>query len=220
MVWRGVPDRRRGREAKGMRDGMEETIGAWWRRVQTLEYWEAILAGFEGFGPALPILLAMVESFVPALPLVGIVTLNVAAHGPLLGFLYSWVGTGLGSTLVFLFWRRVVKRCFWRVAQRSERLQKAERWVSRFDRRALFVLVMLPFTPSAFVNLAFGISDYDERQYLGTILGAKFVMIALLAMFGQSLVYALEEPQFLLLAAVALGVLYWLSKRFCKKNHL
>jgi hypothetical protein len=39
-------------------------------------------------------------------------------------------------------------------------------------------------------------------------------------MFGQSLVYALEEPQFLLLAAVTLGVLYWLSKKFCKKNHL
>jgi uncharacterized membrane protein YdjX (TVP38/TMEM64 family) len=205
---------------EGVREGMADTIMAWWQQLQTLEFWEAALAGFEGLGPALPILLAMVESFVPALPLVAIVTLNVAAHGAVQGFLYSWLGTALGSTLVFLFWRRVVKRFFWRVARRGKYLQKAERWVSRFDRRALFVLVMLPFTPSAFVNLAFGISEFDERQYLATITGAKFVMIALLAMFGQSLVYALEEPQFLALAAAVLVGLYWLSKKFCKKNHL
>lgn len=199
---------------------MKETILRWAHLVMTLEFWEQALAVFECLGPAVPILLAMIESFIPALPLVAIVTLNVAAHGTVLGFLYSWLGSASGCVLVFLFWRRIVKRHFWRLAQRSKKLQKAQAWVNDFDRTALFLLAAMPFTPSSFLNLAFGISDFGERRYIGTIVAAKAVMIALLALFGQSLVYALEQPLFLLLAAAVLGGLYWLSRKICRRNDL
>lgn len=75
-----------------------------------LEFWEGLLAGFEDLGPLVPILLAAVESFFPPLPLVAIVALNVAAHGGVLGFLYSWMGVAAGGTIMFLLWRRVFKR--------------------------------------------------------------------------------------------------------------
>ena len=106
-------------------DGLDE--------LGTLEYWEALLAGFEGLGPLVPILLAMVESFFPPLPLIAIVALNVAAHGGLLGFLDSWAGVALGGVIMFLFWRRLIKRFFWKVASRSPKLEKAQQWVNRFD---------------------------------------------------------------------------------------
>ena len=92
-------------------------------QLGTLEFWETLLDSFEGLGPVAPILLAMVESIFPPLPLIAIVALNVAAHGGLLGFVYSWVGVAAGGTVVFLFWRRVVKRFFWKLAYRSERLK-------------------------------------------------------------------------------------------------
>lgn len=79
-------------------------------QLGTLEFWKTLLDSFEGLGPVAPILLAMVESIFPPLPLIAIVALNVAAHGGLLGFVYSWVGVAAGGTVVFLFWRRVVKR--------------------------------------------------------------------------------------------------------------
>lgn len=199
---------------------MKGTIIKWAHLLMTLEFWENALAGFECLGPAVPILLAMIESFIPALPLVAIVTLNVAAHGTVLGFLYSWIGSATGSVLMFLFWRHVVKRFFWRIAVRSQKLQKAEQWVNEFDRTALFLLAILPFTPSSFLNLAFGISDFDARKYIYTIVAAKSVMIALLALFGQSVVYALQQPLYLVLSIAVLGGLYWLSKKICKKNHL
>lgn len=199
---------------------MKGTILKWAHLLTKLEFWQEALAVFECLGPAVPILLAMVESFIPALPLVAIVTLNVAAHGTVLGFLYSWIGSATGSVLVFLFWRHIVKRRFWRIAARSQKLQKAEAWVNNFDRTALFLLATMPFTPSSFLNLAFGISDFDERRYIYTIVAAKSIMIALLALFGQSLVYALEQPLFLVLALAVLGGLYGLSKVICKKNHL
>ena len=199
---------------------MQTTLMGWIHQLGTLEYWEALLAGFEGLGPLVPILLAMVESFFPPLPLVAIVALNVAAHGGLLGFLYSWAGVALGGSIMFLFWRRLVKRYFWKVASRWPRLEKAQRWVSRFDTSSLFLLALLPFTPSSFMHLAFGISDFDEKRYLVTMLLGKGVMVAMMSVFGQSLVSSLKNPVYLLLSIALWGGMYWVSKKFCKRHDL
>lgn len=188
------------------------------KMIFTLEFWEKLLYSFQILGPLAPILLAAIESFIPVLPLVAIVALNVAAHGGLLGFLYSWAGTCLGCMAVFLFFRRVVKGPFSRLADRSAKVNAAREWVNRFNPATLFFLAILPFTPSSFLNFAFGVSDFDERKYLLTMFGAKVVMIGLLALFGQSVVEALEKPVYIVLAVVLLLVLWWIS-RIVRKRH-
>lgn len=197
---------------------MEMTMIGWLHQLGTLEFWKALLEGFGGLGPIAPVILAMVESFFPPLPLIAIVALNVAAHGGLLGFVYSWAGVMLGGTVMFLLWRRVVKRFFWKFARRSAKLQKAEQWVSRFDTASLFMLSLLPFTPSSFMHFAFGISDFDEKRYLVTMLLGKGVMVAMMALFGQSLVSAMKNPFYLVLAIAIWAGMYFASKHFCKKH--
>lgn len=189
-------------------------------QLGTLDFWKTLLDGFGDLGPLAPIALAMVESFFPPLPLIAIVALNVAAHGGFLGFAYSWIGVLLGGTLMFLLWRRVVKRFFWKVASRSEKLEKAQQWVSRFDVASLFMLSVLPFTPSSFMHFAFGISDFDEKRYLITMLLGKGAMVAMMALFGQSIVSSLKNPVYLILAVVLWGGMYWASKQFCKKHDI
>lgn len=199
---------------------MESTLISFVHQLGTLEFWQTLLDSFGDLGPLAPIFLAMVESFFPPLPLIAIVALNVAAHGGLFGFVYSWVGVMLGGTLMFLFWRRVLKQFFWKFASRSQKLEKAEQWVSRFDVSSLFMLSVLPFTPSSFMYFAFGISDFDEKRYLITMLLGKGVMVAMMALFGQSLVSSMKNPVYLVLAVVIWGAMYWGSKRFCKKHDL
>lgn len=199
---------------------MESTLISFVHQLGTLEFWQTLLDSFGDLGPLAPIFLAMVESFFPPLPLIAIVALNVAAHGGLFGFVYSWVGVILGGTLMFLFWRRVLKQFFWKFASRSQKLEKAEQWVSRFDVSSLFMLSVLPFTPSSFMHFAFGISDFDEKRYLITMLLGKGVMVAMMALFGQSLVSSMKNPVYLILAVVIWGAMYWGSKRFCKKHDL
>lgn len=189
-------------------------------QLGTLDFWKTLLDGFGDLGPLAPIALAMVESFFPPLPLIAIVALNVAAHGGFLGFAYSWIGVLLGGTLMFLLWRRVVKRFFWKVASRSEKLEKAQQWVSRLDVASLFMLSVLPFTPSSFMHFAFGISDFDEKRYLITMLLGKGAMVAMMALFGQSIVSSLKNPVYLILAVVLWGGMYWASKQFCKKHDI
>lgn len=199
---------------------MESTLISFVHQLGTLEFWQTLLESFGDLGPLAPIFLAMVESFFPPLPLIAIVALNVAAHGGFFGFVYSWVGVMLGGTLMFLFWRRVLKQFFWKFASRFQKLEKAEQWVSRFDVSSLFMLSVLPFTPSSFMHFAFGISDFDEKRYLITMLLGKGVMVAMMALFGQSLVRSMKNPVYLVLAVVIWGAMYWGSKRFCKKHDL
>ena len=199
---------------------MESTLISFVHQLGTLEFWQTLLDSFGDLGPLAPIFLAMVESFFPPLPLIAIVALNVAAHGGLFGFVYSWVGVMLGGTLMFLFWRRVLKQFFWKFASRSQKLEKAEQWVSRFDVSSLFMLSVLPFTPSSFMHFAFGMSDFDEKRYLRTVLLGKGLMVAMMAVFGQSLVSSLKNPVYLVLAVLLWGGMYWISKRFCQKHHL
>ena len=199
---------------------MEGTIMAWLHQLGTLDYWQTLFDSFGDLGPLAPIGLARVESFFPPLPLIAIVALNVAAHGGVPGFLYSWLGVALGGSIMFLFWRRLVKCYFWKLASRWPKLEKAQQWVNHFDTSSLFMLTLLPFTPSSFMHLAFGISDFDEKRYLVTMLLGKGVMVAMMALFGQSLVSSMKNPVYLALAVALWAAMYWLSKRFCKRHNL
>ena len=199
---------------------MEGTIMAWLHQLGTLDYWQTLFDSFGDLGPLAPIGLAMVESFFPPLPLIAIVALNVAAHGGVPGFLYSWLGVALGGSIMFLFWRRLVKCYFGKLASRWPKLEKAQQWVNHFDTSSLFMLTLLPFTPSSFMHLAFGISDFDEKRYLVTMLLGKGMMVAMMALFGQSLVSSMKNPVYLVLAILLWAAMYWVSKRFCKRHNL
>mgnify|MGYP000205328681 FL=1 len=46
----------------------------------------------------------------------------------------------------------------------------------------------------------------------------KGVMIAMMAVFGQSLVSSMKNPLYLVLAVLLWGGMYWVSKQFCKNT--
>ena len=54
-----------------------------------------------------------------------------------------------------------------------------------------------------------------KRQLLG-----KGVMVAMMAVFGQSLVSSMKNPLYLVLAVGLWVAMYAVSKRFCKRHHL
>ena len=204
----------------GYNESMNEKLLDLFRQVNTVEFWEELFHSFRILGPMVPILLAAMESLIPALPLIAIVTLNVAAHGPLLGFVYSWLGASLGSTLVFLFFRRVFKKLVLKAAHRFPKIGKAREWVNSIRPRTLFLILIMPFTPSSFVNFSFGVSDFDEKQYIKIMIGAKIVMLTLLSLFGSSMVQALKNPKYIILAVFLVLIFYGLSKYITKRHHI
>ena len=186
----------------------------------SLDFWITLFERFQAMGPLMPILLAAVESLIPPLPLFAIVTMNVASHGPVKGFIYSWVGTCIGCTCAFLFYRLAFMRLFKRFCEKHPRILKARLWVEETNTVMLFMLALMPFTPSAFLNFAFGISEFPIKVYLPTLFTAKLSMIGLLALIGQSFVSAMKNPWMILLGIALLVVTYILSKKVSKHGKI
>ena len=189
-----------------------------WNNLTSVDYWLDLLDKFQQLGPVVPIAMAAIESLIPPLPLVAIVLMNVAAHGPFWGFLYSWMGTCIGCTIVFFFYRLLFMRLFVRFSEKHPKILKARQWVEQTSIPTLFLLALLPFTPSAFLNFAFGLSEISPKKYLLTLYGAKLIMIGLLAAIGQSFVLALRNPWTLLIGVGLLIVTYIISRKMANKH--
>lgn len=188
--------------------------------ITSLDFWLRLFERYAAIGPIAPVALAMLESLIPPLPLIAIVTLNVAACGPLWGFLYSWAGTCAGCTIVFSVFRLALRGAAVKADERWPRGAQARKWVGGISAPAIFIILVMPFTPSAFMNFAFGLSDCPAGKYLVTLCLAKLVMIGSLALFGQSTVYAAEDRRFIFASAALLLVLILVSRRVRKRHDL
>lgn len=186
--------------------------------LSDLEWWAAVLEQFRSLGPLMPILLAYCEAFLPVLPMVGIVALNVTMHGMLPGLLYTWSGSCLGCLCVFAFFRLIGKRYFEKKRESSDRAARADAWIRRLHPGIIFLLIMMPFTPSCLVNLTAGISSMDPKKYFLILLPAKAAMLASLAYFSSSVIDFREDPLGSV-TAVGLMIAFYLLSRYLGKRY-
>ncbi|MFI3212183.1 MAG: VTT domain-containing protein [Eubacteriales bacterium] len=186
----------------------------------SIDFWISIFSTYRGLGPVIPVLFAMIESFIPALPLIVIVTFNIGAYGALLGFIYSWIGSTLGSILVFLFFRNIIKKSLLHWVLERKTIAKGLAWVNRSNQTVLFLIAIFPFTPSSLLNICFGLSDFNSKVYMITISCAKLFMIFFLTLFGNSFFAAFENPAYFILCVIIILLLAWLSRYFSKKSGL
>lgn len=199
---------------------MLKTLQDWINLVLSDAFWIKVLENYRGFGPLAPLLLAMLESFIPALPLIAIVTFAIGAYGPFFGFLYSYIGSLGGSILVFLFFRRIIKPYFMHLVPRRKNLGKLVDWVSRQTPITIFMLASFPFTPSSLLNMTFGLSDFRELTYVEAIAAGKLIMIALLALFGNSVVNIAKNPFYFILIIILFIVMRYIYAKIHKKARL
>lgn len=183
----------------------------------TIENIKEIEAQYRTLGPLIGILFPFLEAFLPFLPLVVFVVANATSHGILLGFLYSWLGTVLGSYSVFLVVRRFGKYPKLQRFIRKEKVQKLIRWVDMRGLGPLFVLLCFPFTPSVLVNIVAGLSNIKKKYYLFVLMAGKFVMIITISVLGSDVTSLLQNPVKLVGVIVAIIALWFVGKAVEKR---
>lgn len=183
----------------------------------TVENIEQVAAQYRTFGPIIGLLLPFLEAFLPFLPLVVFVVANASAFGLWLGFLLSWLGSVAGSYAVFLLVRHFGKHPRLRFLTGSKKVQKLIKWVDMNGISPLFVLLCFPFTPSVIVNIVAGLSHIHKKFYLVVLLAGKFVMILGMSVLGYDLKSLLTSPIRLVIAAVAVVILWWVGKLIEKR---
>ena len=174
---------------------------------------------YRAFGPIIGFLLPFFEAFLPFLPLFVFVFANATAYGLWVGFLLSWSGSVVGAYAVFLVIRKYGRVRFMNFMTRHEKVQKLIHWVERNGFGPLFLLLCLPFTPSALVNLVAGLSNIRKHYYLLTVMAGKFVMVFTISYVGYDLRALFTQPIRTAIVILVIVLLYIIGKILEKRLH-
>lgn len=185
-----------------------------WLTFENLEY---VTTQYKLLGPIMGFVLPFIEAFLPFLPLVVIVVANASAYGLFLGFLLSWLGTVLGSYVLFLLVRRFGHHRKLAFLTQRKQIQKLIHWVDMRGLTPLFILLCFPFTPSVLVNVVAGLSNLKKNYYLIILLLAKPIMIFSMSYLGSDLRDILTSPVKLISAGVII-IIVWLAGKAVERQ--
>ncbi|HLS20765.1 MAG TPA: TVP38/TMEM64 family protein [Bacillota bacterium] len=173
------------------------------------EYIVEALNNYERLGPFIGISLPFIEAILPFLPLIVFVFVNIAAFGLVKGFIYSWIGTTLGSILVFFIFRRLGNTRLLKKVRGNEQVKKVTHWVDRRGFGLIFLLLCFPFSPSFVINVVSGLSKISLQQFALAVILGKAVMIFSVSYVGENIFSFAEHPIRTIVIAVSI-VLFWI----------
>ena len=188
-----------------------------WKKFFDYDYIMELLNNYESLGPLPGILLPFIEAFLPFLPLIVFVLANGAAYGLLKGFLFSWIGSSLGSIFVFLIIRKLGKRRIFKAISKNKQVDKVTSWLGRHGFGPLFLLLCFPFSPSSVINVVAGLSKISTQQFILAVLLGKSVMIFSIAYIGSSIFEFAKHPVRTIVVGICI-ILFWMIGKYIEKT--
>lgn len=138
-------------------------------------------------GPVIFILLQILQVVIPIIPGGISSAAGVLIFGPMMGFVYNYVGICVGSLIIFLLGRRYGKPFILSMVS-DKTYNRYSGWLenqSRFDK--LFALaIFLPIAPDDALCLMAGLTNISVKKYTAIILLAKPLSIFL---YSMALIY-------------------------------
>lgn len=170
-------------------------------------------------GPILGILLPIIEAFFPFLPLVLFVTLNITVYGPVLGYIYSWIGNCLGSLLLFLLLKKIGGRRLERRLNNSK-YKNAFKKIKERDFSVLFTLYCFPFAPSFLLSGTSALTNMNTKEFLIIMLPSKLIMLVSLALIGSNLSSVIENPIRTIIIILVIVLMNFVIKKVIESSNL
>lgn len=184
---------------------------SWLNELSSLEFWLNVLEQFKSFGWLAPISLACLESFFPALPLLAIISFNLAVYGLIGGAVASWIGTTVGSLIVFMAVRKVIKPIFLKMNKSVVLKKNRFPILNEFN---VFLLYCCPFAPGNLLNVVLGCSDFKIHSFFKSLILGKAVFIVLIVFFNVVGYHFLKSWQGCILICIGLFALFILKRKF------
>lgn len=187
-------------------------IPSWKDTEAYLEFITELLASYKSLGPLPGILLPFIEAFLPFLPLVVFVFANIAAYGLLKGFLYSWIGSSVGSIAVFLLIRKFGHKKVLQKIKRNKQVTHVTGWIEKRGFGPIFLLLCFPFSPSAIINVVAGLSRINVFTFSLAVFMGKAVMIFSVSYIGSSILEFADNPMKTVYVCVGISLFWILGK--------
>lgn len=184
-----------------------------WDALLDIDTWNYWLSEYAGFGPLPGIGLAMLESFIPPLPLFAIVAGNAAAFGLWWGLLYSWIGTTVGSIIVFFIFRSLSKKKLKAYVTKHPKAERFFHWVEKKGFTPLFILYSFPFSPSSVISVTAGLSTVPIHTFLLALAMGKSVLVFIMSYIGYDFFDMLREPWRFIPVVGCIILLWYVGKK-------
>lgn len=190
--------------------------------IQLIEW----LQGLPG-GPWAGLGAPFLEAIFPFLPLVLIISANAATYGFWLGTLLSWIGSLLGTILVFAAVRYVFRRPMTRWLEKHK---TAVYWLERINHMSpisLGFLYSLPFIPVSLITYLLALIQMPLRTFILAAGFGKLLVVVIFSVIGDQWREFIQSPLRLTLLVLLLAALWavsrgleeWLKRRaFNKRN--
>lgn len=147
------------------------------------------------------------------LPIIVFVIVNVNAFGFWMGTLLAWLGTVLGSYLVFICFRRLTHTRYMLRLQQRTSVQRLIHFIDKKGVIPIFILLCFPFTPSALVNLVVSLSHIKAHVYLVVLFSSKLIMIGLIGWLGNDITTLFTDPLRLILIIIVIVVVWFIGRK-------
>ncbi|MGL4522664.1 MAG: TVP38/TMEM64 family protein, partial [Bacilli bacterium] len=172
---------------------------------------------YKGIGPFIAIGLPFLEAFLPFLPVVVFFLVNAASFGLIAGTFYSWVGTTIGSFVVFLIIRQLRnKRLGARIAKHPA-VARALSWIAGNGFGFVFFMYAIPFTPSSVIGVVSGLSGISIMSYALALVLGKLILVIIFSYVGYDWHAILTEPYKLVVVGICILLAWLFGKRIEKR---
>lgn len=149
-----------------------------------------------------------IESFLPVLPLVAIVTINAAVFGLGIGLIISWIGSGLGTLVLFLIVSKFSDNKFIN-KHRNGKTKKIVEKISSRGFKLLFIAYACPFMPACLVTISSALCKSEFKHFATAMLSGKFIMFVVVSYIGSDIRGFITSPTKIIVFALIV-LLAWL----------
>ena len=187
------------------------------KMISQPEFWMTFMDNLGPFRFLAGILIAMIEAFFPPLPLVVLVTVNIMGFGFFVGYVLSYIGTCIGTVLVYVLIRKIGAKRLIPWLNRQKEYKRFQEW---FQGKGIFPLIILfsfPFTPSILVSVLAALSEIRKREFTMAVVAGKSVMILILSIIGYNISDFTSNPYRSGLILGLIFLLLFLAKKILAK---
>ena len=147
-----------------------------------------------GIGAAIG--LPFLETLFPIMPLFLMIAFNILSYGVAFGYLYTYIGTSLGTIVIFVFMRYLSTNALKKSFLERENVKKYLNWIERTHPALHILVLMIPFSPTFMINYSMGLSKMKFKTFLGITLISRAILLFICIPFGMTLVTLYESGEF------------------------
>lgn len=172
-----------------------------------------VLAVIGGF------ILIVIETFAPVLPLLAIVVANAFVLGMWMGFLVSWLGSGIASVLLYYAANKFSKWKFFKRYENNYKVNKITTWIKKQGFNSIFISYACPFIPDFLITIASGFAGLDIKTFIPGMVCGKFVMFLLISYVGEDVGDFFSQPIKIIIFLLAILASWIIGHRVNHKIH-